>query len=255
MSIENNFTTTYHPQTNGQVERYNRTILAALRTYVADHPRDWDLYTDALTYAYNCQPHTSTSVAPFELVLSKPPGPLALKPMPTTEEPRGDFKQKWKHWLQDTMLKTKERLTKAQARYKKNFDARLRKQRENITVDDYVYLRVERKDPTEHRHKLAAIAEGPYRVTKADDATVVIERPDRSVEKVSRSRVVLAPKPTTDEEMKEILKPPMAADKEDDYPTKEVTNLKGIVDVDGIETDKETHTHAKRKRIHSERTE
>lgn len=40
MNIENNFTTTYHPQTNGQVEQYNRTILAALRTYVADHPRD-----------------------------------------------------------------------------------------------------------------------------------------------------------------------------------------------------------------------
>ena len=83
---KNNFTTTYHPQANGQVERYNRTILAALRTYVADHPRDWDLYTDELTYAYNCLPHTSTDVAPFDLVLSKPPGPLALKPMPTKED-------------------------------------------------------------------------------------------------------------------------------------------------------------------------
>ena len=51
LSIKNNFTTTYHPQANGQVERYNRTILATLRTYVADHPKDWDLYTDALTYA------------------------------------------------------------------------------------------------------------------------------------------------------------------------------------------------------------
>ena len=50
LSIKNNFTTTYHLQTNGQVERYNRTILAALRTYVADHPKDWDLYKDALTY-------------------------------------------------------------------------------------------------------------------------------------------------------------------------------------------------------------
>ena len=47
LSIKNHFTTTYHPQANGQVERYNRTILSALRTYVADHPRDWDclLYT------------------------------------------------------------------------------------------------------------------------------------------------------------------------------------------------------------------
>ena len=219
MSIQNNFTTTYHPQTNGQVERYNRTILAALRTYVADHPRDWDLYTDALTYAYNCQPHTSTSIAPFELVLSKPPEPLALKPLPK-EEPRGDFKKQWKHWLVDTMAKTRERLTKAQARYKKSYDARLRIQRENINVGDHVYLRVERRNPDEHRQKLAPIAEGPYKVNKTDEHTIVIERPKRTVDKVSRSRVVLAPTPKTDEEMQEILKPSTAKTTDAEYPTK-----------------------------------
>ena len=51
IGVKNPFTTTYHPQCNGQVERLNRTILAALRHYVADHPKNWDLFTDALTYA------------------------------------------------------------------------------------------------------------------------------------------------------------------------------------------------------------
>ena len=226
MSIKNNFTTTYHPQSNGQVERYNRTILAALRTYVADHPRDWDLYTDALTYAYNCQPHTSTSIAPFDLVLSKPPGPLALKPMPTNEEPQGDFKKKWKHWLQDTMSKTKEQLQKAQARYKKNYDKRLRKQSEVIREDDYVYLRVERKNPKDHRHKLAPVVEGPFRVTKATGNTATIERKDRSVEKVSRSRVVLAPRPPTNQEVQDILRPTKLSDSEG--PTNEEGNLQDL---------------------------
>lgn len=32
---------------------YNRTILEALRTYVADHSPDWYFYTDAVTYVYN----------------------------------------------------------------------------------------------------------------------------------------------------------------------------------------------------------
>ena len=79
MNVHNSFTTTYHPQTNGQVERYNRTIKAAIRSYLDDHPRDWDLYAPTLTYAYNCAPHSSTASAPFELVLSRPPPPLALK--------------------------------------------------------------------------------------------------------------------------------------------------------------------------------
>jgi len=35
-------TTEYHPQTNCQVERYNRTTATQLRKYVTDDPRRWD---------------------------------------------------------------------------------------------------------------------------------------------------------------------------------------------------------------------
>lgn len=68
-------------------------ILAALRRYVADHPRVWNVYTDAFTYAYNCQPYTPTIVALFELVLFKPTRSIALKLMPLKQEPKGDSKQ------------------------------------------------------------------------------------------------------------------------------------------------------------------
>lgn len=69
MSIQNNFTLTYHQQSNGLVERYSRTILAVPRPYVADHQCHWDLYTDALVCTYKCQRHTSLDVAPFEFAL------------------------------------------------------------------------------------------------------------------------------------------------------------------------------------------
>ena len=79
LNVENQFTTTCHPQANGQVERYNHTLKAVIKSYLDDHPCDWDLYTTALTYVYNCQPHTSTALAPFELVLSRPPPALSIQ--------------------------------------------------------------------------------------------------------------------------------------------------------------------------------
>ena len=51
------FTTTYHLQANGQVERYNRTLTSALRKYDGEHPKDSDLFSDAVTFAYNTQVH------------------------------------------------------------------------------------------------------------------------------------------------------------------------------------------------------
>lgn len=113
MLIKDNFKTTYYPKTNGPVEQYKRIILAALRTYVVEHPRDWDLYPETLTYVYSFQPHLTTRVAPFELVLPKQPEPFISKPTPSVEEPEGNFTRYWKHWWHGDIKKTKKWLDKA----------------------------------------------------------------------------------------------------------------------------------------------
>ena len=43
LGITQTHTSGYHPQGNGQVERFNRTLESMLATVVNDHHTDWDL--------------------------------------------------------------------------------------------------------------------------------------------------------------------------------------------------------------------
>ncbi len=72
------FSRAYNGQTNGHVERFNRSLLAGLQAYTAENRKNWHEYAGAMTYAYNTQVHGSTSHPPFDLVLPFPPGPLML---------------------------------------------------------------------------------------------------------------------------------------------------------------------------------
>lgn len=127
LGITSKATTTYHPQTNGQVERHNRTILAALRKYVGDHPSDWDEYTDALTYGYNSHVHSSTGFTPFELVLSRTPAPLSVEPQSkaAAKTPR-ETRMKWLEKVTQATKLARERIAAAQKRTKTNFDTHTR---------------------------------------------------------------------------------------------------------------------------------
>ncbi|KAG2773424.1 hypothetical protein PC129_g18312 [Phytophthora cactorum] len=42
--IKKLFSTAYHPQTQGLVERFNVTLLNMLRMYVHKSQKDWDVY-------------------------------------------------------------------------------------------------------------------------------------------------------------------------------------------------------------------
>lgn len=124
-------------------------------------------------------------------MLSKPPGPLSIQQMRKKAETQGEIKSKWKHWLHDTMIENKKWLDAAQAEYKKNYDKRLIKKKEVLSEAYDVLLLIEWKNSKDHWHKLAPVAEGQFKVTTMDDKIVVLERPYRSVERVSRTRVVL----------------------------------------------------------------
>ena len=179
------------------MERFNRTILASLRHYVAEHPKDWDLFSDALTYAYNTQAHESTSVAPFELVLSRPPAPLAFEATPSMDavSDEAQYHKKWTTYAKALTSTARREMEKRQLRYKRGFDDRVMPYKEDVTVGTYVFLRKDHTNPRRESNKLAPIATGPYKVTAREANTVTIERENLEREKVSRDRVVRAPTP------------------------------------------------------------
>lgn len=90
-----------------------------------------------------------------------------------------------------------------------------------------MYLWVERKPPKDLRQILAAVAEGPFLVIKIDNGTLVIEKADRSIWKVSNSRFVLAPRQATNAEVEKIPELLMAAEIYLSFQTKGTYNLRG----------------------------
>ena len=69
----------FHPQTDGQTERANRTLTQALRSFVEPMAKDWDLYLPMLEFAHNSVANETTKESPFFLNYGyHPRGPLDL---------------------------------------------------------------------------------------------------------------------------------------------------------------------------------
>lgn len=65
LSIDSNFSTAFHPETDGQTERVNQVLEQYLRCYTNYQQTDWCDLLPLAEFAYNSAPHSSTTVSPF----------------------------------------------------------------------------------------------------------------------------------------------------------------------------------------------
>ncbi|KAE8705397.1 cytochrome P450 78A7-like [Hibiscus syriacus] len=68
-----NFSTSVHPQTDGQTERVNALVETYLRHYVSATQCDWPKLLDIAQFSYNLQMSKATNQSPFEIVTGKQP--------------------------------------------------------------------------------------------------------------------------------------------------------------------------------------
>lgn len=157
-------TSPWHPQADGQCERFNRTLEEMLSMYVDSRQRDWDKFIPFAVMAYRSSPHASTGISPNKLMFGREvrlPVDLALG-LKTTEVRNP---AQYVIELQDTLLecsqKARDTLQVAAKHQKDTYD---RNQRNCTFVNGEqvmlsVNLRVSGLSP-----KLQARWEGPYTI-------------------------------------------------------------------------------------------
>lgn len=127
--------TAWHPQTDGQTERTNRTLEEMLRPYCGSPDRQqlWEHYLPLAEFAYNNTPQTSTGFSPFFLCYGRNPlSPIDMLHGSTSEPP--DYLQN----LHSALLAAENHLFLAQRRMSSHYDkGRIPMQ---YNVGDVVYI-------------------------------------------------------------------------------------------------------------------
>jgi hypothetical protein len=157
------FSTTCHPQTDGQTEVVNKTLSTMLRAVLKKNIKMWEEYLPHVKFAYNRSLHSTTKVCPFEIVYSLlPHAPIDLMPLPSSEKLKFDAKQHAEFILK--MHKTtKENIERMNAKYKISGD-KGRKQLD-FEPDDLVWLHLRKERfPDLRKSKLMHRADGLFKV-------------------------------------------------------------------------------------------
>ena len=73
LKIDKRTTSAYHPQCNGQTERFNRTMNSMLAQYVDKNQTDRDLWVPSVLFVYKTAVHSSTGHSQYEMVFGRSP--------------------------------------------------------------------------------------------------------------------------------------------------------------------------------------
>ena len=158
-------TSAYHPQTDGLVERFNRTLIDMLAKTTELNGKNWDEKLPFVLFAYRSTVQESTGESPFRLLYGrdpKLPTEDALScPVDRTQIDLTYYKTEVSSNLTEAWKLAQERIKKAQTHQKKQHDKFVRNNK--FAEGDAVFL----YDPslkTGKAYKFAKPFRGPYKI-------------------------------------------------------------------------------------------
>ncbi|CAM9000814.1 unnamed protein product [Rhodiola kirilowii] len=171
------YSSSFHPQTDGQTEVVNRTLGNLIRCLCSDKPKQWDLILAPAEFASNSMVNRSTGRAPFNIVYQHPPRhTLDLVPLPKI--PGYSYAAEEMAKFVETIQKdVRQMIETSNNAYKMTADKHRRRKIFNEGDLVMVFLRKERF-PADKYNKLTKKKIGPCRVLKKiNDNAYVIDLP------------------------------------------------------------------------------
>ena len=156
--------TAFHPQTDGQTERMNRTLEEMLRAYSTYNQDQWDEYLPAAEFAYNNSKQTSTGYTPFELDCGQHPlTPASLLSQGTSVPAADNFLEHWENMIamaKDSLREAQDNQTKYANQHRRHLTFNLGDK--VLLSAQYINNPVDRNRPT---RKLTPRYLGPYTIS------------------------------------------------------------------------------------------
>jgi len=171
------FTSTCHPQIDGQTEVVNQTLSSLLRPVIHKNLKSWDTCLPIVEFAFNHSVHGATKFSPFEVVYSfNPCVVIDHVHIPIDERTSKDGIRKaelMKKLHEQVRLHIEEKTTK----YAKQANKGQKMVR--FKPKDLVWIHISRgRFPSKRKSKLMPRVDGPFRITeKVNDNAYKVDLP------------------------------------------------------------------------------
>ena len=175
MGIKKVNTTAYHPQTDGLVERFNRTLVDMLAKRLNSSGKEWDEVLPYTLFAYRATVQVFTGESPFRLLYGRDPQlptESVLNPSVRRETVAlDDYQTAMTLQMSEMWASAQRNLQKAQKRQKCHHDRHARDATFAEGERVFVHTPTLKNGPA---YKLASPFKGPYRVVATHDNGVEV---------------------------------------------------------------------------------